>query len=240
MFRSTAILALLLAGVLPSGAYAKSVGVNFVAGKPAKQKLHATDKAGATKVAQIHWNNVVIGHADGNGHWNGGKFDKLFDNSGEAVKGLKITVSTGPGHKAKVWPAKGAPWGFKGPNLTLQRALIWPHPVITVTGIPYAHYKVYVYVSAGGSGGTGSATIAAVKGAKGHVASTNTYFYHFGWTGGHFKAAKATDAKTADKTKSNYVCFKGNFAHGFTMTFNGAVKGSWTGISGIQIVATSK
>jgi hypothetical protein len=228
----------LVVTMLAATASAKSIGINFV-GKNAKmQRLASAAVAGATGVAQSHWNNLVVKNNDANGKYNHGVLKKVMDSGGARVKGLLVKVNTGSDHATKLWSTNGAPWGFKGGNLILQRGILWPRPQITIVGIPYAKYKVYVYLNAEGSGGVGSVAIAA----KGHgkVDPTNTYYYHVVWLGGHFKPATATSLKAGRKQKSNCVVFKGNTARKITIKVNGTLAGGWTGVSGVQIVDSGK
>ncbi len=234
MKRLRYVMAMLVIPVFAAVACAHSIGVNFCNGK-ASESLTAHESAGASAVAQSHWNNFKIKNTDPNGHWNKGSLKKIVDNTGTAVKKMSVKVNTGPAHKLQFWVTGGATWGFMGPNLTLQTGMLWPRPQITVSGIPYAHYDVYVYADAGSGGGTGSVTISAVHGTKGHVAATRTYYYSYAWTNGHFVRAKST---TKSGAKGNYILFKGNTAHAITLNVNGTLGGAWTGVSGFQIVAT--
>ena len=237
MKRFTYLLAILATAMFTGAAGAQSVGIHFCNGKAA-QKLRPHDTAGSSAVAQSHWNNVTVKSTDPNGHWNKGGLKRLVDNKGKTVKGMAVKVNSGPNQKAQLWPADGVGWGFMGPNLTLQKGMVYAHPFITVSGIPYAHYNVYVYADAGANGGDGSATISVAGGANGAVSKNKTYYYHYAWANGHFVRATATSRGDADKTATNYMVFKGNTAKAFTIDFNGTLGGGWTGVSGIQIVAT--
>ncbi len=87
----------------------------------------------------------------------------------------------------QVWPEDAASWGFSGTNLTLQSGELYPQPRITVTGIPYGLYDVYLYAAAGGNGGQGIAAISVANGVSGGVDPTGTYYYNFNWQNGHYQ-----------------------------------------------------
>ena len=225
---------LALSVVVVREARAGSVGVNFVGSKPDSQTLAADAKAGADDAAQSHWNNLTIANTDPNGHGNSGTLSTVTDDAGKTVKGMTVTV-TGT-DKGAAWPVNGASWGFAGDNLTLVSGYVWPTPEIIIKGIPYAHYKVYVYAGAGSNGGQGSATIAVADGAKGKVDATDTYFYNFGWCGGKFVKSEAKTLAAAKGSASNLIIFTGNTASNITVQWKGTLGGSWTGVSAIQIV----
>lgn len=214
---------------------AESIGINFV-GKDAKaQTLEATQSTGAADVAQDHWNNLETTAVDANGHGNSGNLAKVQDNAGKEIKGASAAVTAKP--NTQFWPTDAASWGFGGNDLILQSGSICPRPTITIKGIPYKSYAVYLYATAGDNGGHGSATIAAK--AVGKVDATATRFCKLNWQEGKFVKS---EAKTLDEAKSsegsNYMVFTGNTAHDITIEFNGTLSGGWIGVSGVQIVAT--
>ena len=229
------VLSVLAALSLAGAAHAAgSIGINFVGLDPTNQTLAAADVAGVAEVEQANWNHLTIGKEDGNGHANGGNLGTVVDSSGKAVKGLTVTV--GATESTQVWPVTGASWGFSGANLTLQSGEFSPQAKITVSGVPYPKYNVYVYAAAGDNGGQGSATITAAFGGK--VASPNCYFYNFNWQNGVFAVSTATTLDAAKSSSgSNYILFQGNTAKGFTVDWDGKLGGGWTGVSAIQIVA---
>jgi hypothetical protein len=222
---------------LAASSHAQSIGVNFV-GKDAKaQTLLPTQKAGVPAVAQIHWNHLTVSEDDANGHDNSGSLDKVNDNTGKEVKGLSVTVSATP--ETQAFPSTAASWGFTDTNLILQSGMIWPSPTISVKGIPYKNYAVYVYVAATDNGGQGSATISVANKAAGKVDSTSTYFCNFNWQDGKYVKSEAKTLKEAKDSKgSNYICFTGNTASDITIQFNGTLGGGWLGVAAIQIVQT--
>ena len=215
--------------------HGESIGVNFV-GKNAKaQSLAATQKAGVAAVAQDHWNHLAVSEDDGNGHDNSGTLAKVNDNAGKEVNG--VTVAVAATSDMQVWPSDGASWGFTDANLVLQSGMIWPAPTITVKGIPYKNYAVYVYVAAGDNGGQGSATISVANKAAGTVDPAGTYFVNFNWQEGNHVKSEAKTLKTATDSKgSNYICFTGNTASDINVQFNGTLGGGWLGVAAIQIV----
>jgi hypothetical protein len=216
-----------------------SIGINFI-GNKAKAKDQSMDAdavAGVAAVAQNNWNNTTITNDDPNGHGNSGSLSTLKDNAGKVVKdaAISITPVTGSGD----WPTDGnATWGFAGMDEKLHEGGIWPKTVMTITGIPYAKYAVYVYVTAGTNSSTCSATIAAANGAAGAVDANATYFGLYNWQGGNYVQATAktlADAKAS--TGGNYFVFTGNTVKDVSVTFNGALEG-WISVAAIQIVET--
>jgi hypothetical protein len=216
-----------------------SIGINFIGTKAhAKdQSLDADAVAGVTAVAQSNWNNTTITNDDPNGHGNSGTLSTVKDNAGKVIKdaAIAITPVTGSGQ----WPTDGnSSWGFSGMDEKMHEGGLWPQSKITVTGIPYAKYDVYVYVTAGPNSSTCSAKIAAANGAAGTVDTNATYFCLYNWKGGNYVQATA---KTADEAKAstggNYFLFTGNTVKDVSVSFNGALAG-WISVAGIQIVET--
>ena len=213
-----------------------SIGIHFV-GKEAKTTtLEATQSAGVDEVAQDHWNNVTISNDDPNGHSNSGALAKVNDNAGQEVKGASMTVDAKS--DTQVWPGNGASWGFADGNLILQTGTAGPSPTVTIKGIPYKNYAVYVYAAAGDNGGQGSATIAVANKVEGKVDATAAYFVNYNWQGGKFVKSEAKTLDDAKKTPGNYVVFSGNTASDITVDFKGTLGGGWIGISAVQIVET--
>ncbi|MFI5378761.1 MAG: hypothetical protein ACHRHE_05665, partial [Tepidisphaerales bacterium] len=225
----------LLVLALAATLHAESIGVNFV-GKDAKaQSLAATQSAGVAAVAQDHWNNMTVSEDDANGHDNSGTLAKVNDNAGKEVKGASVAVTATA--ETQAWPSNGASWGFTETNLVLQSGMIWQSPTITVKGIPYKNYAVYVYVAAGDNGGQGSAKISVANKVAGKVDPTDTCFVNFNWQGGnHVKSEAKTLADAKASKGSNYIVFTGNTASDITVEFNGALGGGWLGVAAIQIV----
>jgi hypothetical protein len=225
----------LLVFVFAATLHAESIGVNFV-GKDAKaQTLAATQSAGVAAAAQDHWNNMTVSEDDANGHDNSGTLAKVNDNAGKEIQGATVTVAATADTQA--WPSNGASWGFTEANLVLQSGMIWPGPTITVKGIPYKNYAVYVYVAAGDNGGQGSAKISVANKVAGKVDPADTCFANFNWQGGNYVKSTAKTLKEAKDSKgSNYMCFTGNTASDITVEFNGTLGGGWLGVAAIQIV----
>ncbi|NNM89144.1 MAG: PEP-CTERM sorting domain-containing protein [Phycisphaerae bacterium] len=221
-------------------ASASEIGINFTAansGSSSSYALTPTDTAGVSGVAQSNWNNLSISDGDANGISNAGGLTAgtAIDSTGTMVTGLSVAVAAASG--GKVYPTVGDSWGFSGSNLTMQEGEIYPQPEITVLGVPYSSYDVYVYATAGSNGGTGSATISIANGASGTVDPSNTYWYNYGWEGGSFVQSTATTS-AANTAISNYIVFTGNTTTDFSVAWNGTLSGGWTGISAMQIVAT--
>lgn len=231
----TACVAVLLVSVLGAEAYGAGVAINFVGTKPDNETLVADSEVGVAGVAQKHWNNLTCTASDPNGHGNHGELKSVVNDRGDKVSGMSVTVDATP--TTGFWPADGSAWGFSGDNLMMQLGEIHGRPRITITGIPYAKYDVYLYASAGANGGQGSASIAPAPGAKGQVSTTRTWFYNFNWQSGQFVKSTAATLDEAKKSSgSNYVVFPGNTAKSITVDWNGTLGGGWTGVSAIQIV----
>ena len=126
---------------------------------------------------------------------------------------------------------KGREWGFKRANLVLQTGYIQLGGTLSVTGIPYKKYDVYVYLGADANKGAGSVTISSSTGA---VDGNATYFYKLSWLDGRFVASNAVSLESAEK--SNCVIFRENKAKNFKLEWTGNLEDGWTGVTGIQIV----
>lgn len=198
-----------------------AVGLNFsVAGEPSTE-LQPKQAAGASGVAQRHWNNLP---------GPSGRMAPCVDDQGRKVDGLAAVWSV-PGEDQAWRSKKGRDWGFKGANLTLQSGYIQLGGKLSVAGVPYKKYDVYVYLGADGDQGSGSVTIASPSG---EVAPHGTYFYWKRWLDGRFVASDATSLEAAKP--SNCVVFRGNTASEFHIDWAGNLKDGWTGVSGVQIV----
>ena len=167
----------------------------------------------------MNWNNLP-GAA--------GTLDKVKDHSGSATA-LSATWQA----PAAANSTLGREWGFSAGNLKLQKGLIRDAGSLTVSGVPYDKYAVHVYFNAGDNGGKGSVTIST---ATGGTDANTTYFTKVGWMSGKFVKSPATTKQSAKD--SNCAVFTGNTAKDFTLNWSGKVEGSWTGVSGVQIVAT--
>ena len=225
----------LLVLALAATLHADSIGVNFVGKKAKTQTLEPAQKAGVAAVAQDHWNQMTISEDDGNGHDNSGNLAKVNDNAGKEIKGASVAVAATA--DTQVWPNDGSSWGFTETNLILQSGMLSPSPTITVKGIPYKNYAVYVYVAAGDNGGQGSAKISVANKVTGAVDPAGTYFVNLNWQGGNYVKSEAKTLEAAKASKgSNYICFTGNTASDITVEFNGAAGGGWIGVAAVQIV----
>jgi hypothetical protein len=173
-------------------------------------------------VSQSNWNNLSGA---------GGTAAALKDQSGKIVAGLSAVWSVSEGDKAGR-SGLAREWGFTGVNLKLQKGCIQPEGRITVSAIPYASYDVVVYVNAGDNSGMGSVSISSTTGA---VDPNKTYFFNLGWLGGKFVRSDALTPETAKN--GSCVVFSGNRAKELTVEWNGKVKGGWTGVTGLQIIA---
>ena len=225
---------MVLAATFSSLALADSIGIHIVGLKPDSQTLEPADSAGVSAVAQGHWNNITVSNDDPNGHNNEGKLATLQNAGGKEVKGASVQIDAAP--SCQVFPVNGSPWGFTGANLTLQSGEASPQARVTVKNIPYKHYAVYVYLTAGDNGGQGSATI-STSDPKGKVDPAKTYFYNYNWQNGLYAKSDAKSLKDAkDSSGSNYILFTDNTARDFTVECDGKLGGGWTGLAAVQIV----
>lgn len=231
----TTVLAAALLAVLSGTTQAESVGVNFVGSNAEASTLDASATAGASGVTQAHWNNLVVSSGDANGRTNRGELGQVINAQGQTVEGMTVHVAAEEG--AKLWRTGGSSWGFAGDNLTMQRGRLQFGPAITITDIPFERYHVYVYISAGDSGGIGSASISSAAGMKGEVSKSDTFFVNYRWADGRFVRSTARTQQDAKQgSPSNMIVFEGNTASGCVVRFNGRVEKGWLGVSAIQVV----
>lgn len=202
---------------------AGSIGLNFSVEGNADTELTPDETAGKQDVSQQNWNNL-------SGARNG-KSD-LVDDSGKEIPALSAEWNVSADDQ--LWRSKaGADWGFKGNDLKLQKGFIQLGGTLTVTGIPYAKYDVYVYLNAGPNGGTGKVSISS---GSGKVDQNGTYFYKLDWLRGKFVPSQSTSSDKPDT--ANMVIFSGNTAKEIVLEWNGNLGGGWSGASAVQIVET--
>jgi hypothetical protein len=230
------LLCLLIVLALASSAQAGSFGVNFHPNDGDSSRiLLPTDVAGAPGVAQANWNNMTGG--DGG---NGGMdvtLGTVVDDTGAVLPGVTVNAYGIQGSQTiRGFWTSSSPWGFSGGDNNLHVGMIWPQPQITIANIPYAHYDVYAYVGAGANGGEGSATASVAPGGTGSV-DPNTYYYDFEWLNGNYVQATSTvlTDPTNDLPNSNFLVFRNNTTDQFRMQWD-VHGGSWTGITGFQVV----
>ena len=140
---------------------------------------------------------------------------QLVDDEGDKVPGLAVAWSV-PGEDQAWRSKKGRDWGFKRANLTLQTGYIQLGGKLSVTGVPYEKYDVYVYLGADADQGSGSVTISSPSG---EVDPNGTYFYWKRWLDGRFVVSEATSLEKAEP--SNCVVFKENTAKEFDIEWAG-------------------
>jgi hypothetical protein len=198
-----------------------AVGLNFCVAGDVSTQLPPVAAAGAPGVAQRHWNNLPGPN---------GERKKITDHRGTGVAGMRAAWSV-PGEDQGWRSKKGREWGFKRANLVLQSGYIQLGGTLSVTGVPYTKYDVYVYLGADAQKGSGAVTISSSTGAADRNA---TYFYKLSWLDGRFVATDATSLESAGK--SNCVIFRENTAKDFTVEWTGNLADGWTGVTGAQIV----
>ncbi|MDD5262303.1 MAG: family 16 glycosylhydrolase [Methylacidiphilales bacterium] len=195
-----------------------SIGIQFVGGQTA---LNATDSAGLSTVAQTHWNALA-----------GASFSNvaLTDNSGSATSTKLTGTANGTyrGGGSSASPAGNAKLAsgelFNG----------WPGaPTLTVSGIPYAKYDIYVYAGIDATGRNETVSLTPSGG--------SAQYFSFLTQGGGSAWTVATSTWNGTGTpptlpSANYVNYTGLTAGSFTMAWGAPGNG---GLNGIQIVNTS-
>ncbi|TWU01608.1 glycoside hydrolase family 16 protein [Neorhodopirellula pilleata] len=200
------------------------IGLNFQVKDQATTRLRPKDTAGHESVSQRNWNNLIGPD---------GALATLNDDQGETIPEMSVLWSVPEGDQA--WRSRSArEWGFQHGNLALQSGFIQLGGSLEVTGIPFENYDVFVYVGAGDQGGSGSVTLRSDEADK--VDPAGTYYYDLSWHDGKFKISESTDP--LHLAPGNTVAFRGNSANSVQIQWNGNLKGGWTGVTGIQIVAS--
>ena len=178
---------LLFAGIILSAvnAQAATTGVNYAVGGS-----NVTGSAG--NIGQSNWNNESIAHSSSS---NSGGLGTLVDDTGATVSGMSTS-----------WVANAAygnGLGGSGSDITLlyggletQNTTYTGNNEITITGIPYAEYDLYLYVKGWTAGRTGYAQIQGIGGSE---IGFNTYQ---NFPGSHSRA-------TSTSTQGTYVLWEG-------------------------------
>jgi hypothetical protein len=198
-----------------------AVGFNFSVVGQESTELSPKQAAGASGVAQRNWNNLSGPN---------GRIQQLVDDEGDNVPGLTVAWSV-PGEDQAWRSKKGKDWGFKRANLTLQTGYIQLGGKLSVTGIPYERFDVYVYLGADADQGSGSVTISS---SSGGINANRTCFYWNRWLDGLFVVSEATSLETAEP--SNCVVFEECTTKEFDIEWAGNLRNGWTGVTGVQIV----
>jgi hypothetical protein len=206
-----------------AGIRTKAIGLNFSVAGDASTDLKPDDIAGSPDASQKDWNNLA---------GSSGKAESLKDHAGGNAKGVTAEWNVPDGSNGK--SALGRDWGFTGGNLSLQKGLMQTGGKLSVNGVLYGKYAVYVYFGAGDHGAKGKVTISSASGTG--VDPNGTYFAKIGWSGGKFVKSEATTKEAAKD--SNFVVFSGNTATDFSLNWSGQIDQHWSGVTGIQIVET--
>jgi len=166
------------------GAQAAMIGVNYaVAGS------NVTGTAGA--VPQANWNNENIAHSSSS---KTGGLTSLVDDSGAVVPGMSTSWIANAAYR------NGA--AGSGDDTTLlyggleSQQTSYGTTAITISGIPYAEYDLYVYVKGWSAGRTGEARLEGVASSE---IGFNTYM---DFPGTHSRA-------TSTATQGTYVLWEG-------------------------------
>lgn len=229
----------ILAG-MPSHAHAAMIGINFDGGGATGSELAAADSAGVTAVAQQYWNN-----AGGNS----GSLLNPNDSTEQAVTGLHVSwvssytygsgsvdgfsSSTGDGELFNTY-LSFASSGGTGDS-------------VTVTGIPYSSYNVFVYLTSNttynSNGGVFLKNVATESGGL----NTTEYYFHATSSGSYVQATQTTETLgnpivqngSTQFANANYAEFTGNSEDSFVVHVDSSSYNENEGIAGIQIVDTS-
>lgn len=223
----TVVLAAAILGVSSSLSFAATaIGLNYSVPNKPETELATADVAGADAVAQDNWNNLSGPK---------GEMTAVKNSAGKTVDGLTVTWDATEGRGDQAWRCKvGRDWGFTGDDLKLVIGYHQLGSAMTIKGIPFANYEVWVYAAADDNAGMGKVTISKVS-ADGAIDTAATRFYKIGWLSGKFVRSEATTQQEATKG-SNVVVFTGNSAKEIKITCVGNVQGGWTGMTAVQIV----
>lgn len=201
-----AVVALVFAcGVAEAG----MIGVNY-----AVSNSNVTGMAGA--VPQANWNNESIAHSSSS---QSGGLASLVDDGGDPVAGMSTS-----------WTASAA-YGNGATGSGADTTLLYGGPeaqntgytatAITITGIPYAEYDLYLYVKGWSAGRTGEARLSG-------VASSEIGFNTFQ----NFPSTHSRATSTA--TQGTYVLWEALTAD--TVTVEARRIGNNIIVSGFQVV----
>lgn len=198
---------------------AASIGINMAGtrgGTEAAETLAATSTAGV--VPQQNFNNVgAIGT----------QATTLVDNNGSATTAVVASTTA-----ANLYSTYGA--AQANPDSQLLNGYFdnngTTNSAITITGIPYATYDVYVYGNSDGGGRVGQIIVGA-----------NSFYYKTEGSGVATPGYVLTTATTAAAAPTaDYARFANVTGTSLTVTISqiGVAGGSNNGITGIQIVQT--
>ena len=213
---------------LAQGTYgAVSIGLNF-AGDVGGQ-LASSTSAGVTAVAQSSWNNLPAANSSNL---------PLLDSTGQATS---VTATYNSNYNSGYFA--GNPQGFSAGsgNALLNAQEIYGNPSVTISGIPYSQYDVYVYIDSDQKDRGQAQSLTALAG--GTVNSTTYYQTPVGITGGSSISGTFVQGTNTDSTATNfsnsayplanYVLFQGNSATSIKLDV--ATFGA-SGLAAIQIV----
>lgn len=148
-----------LAGVIIEDRPIESIGFNFIGNAGANGTLADTDIAGANGLKQQHWNNLAT---DWNGN-SGAVPATVYDNAGNVVgmnnnlaNGIRVLYDSNNTFGTNITadtPDKLLMKGYLDDNRPSSS-----QPYVQIENIPYAHYKIVVYIDGDqGSGGVDGA-----------------------------------------------------------------------------------
>ena len=202
----------------------RNIGVNFNSSTAGHVDL-VTSSAGA--VPQGNWNNVS--------NATGSVAGSVLEDSGSTLEGMSISWAGNAAHS--VGGASGTGEGddtaLMHGGFEVQDLGYGVNNEITLTGVPYAEYDLYVYVSGWNAGRTGEAQLKAdggvVSGSQRQFQGLGTLFLDGTHT--HSESTGTTDIGT-------YVMWEDLIATDVVIQAKNLVNGTQPLIVGLQIVKT--
>ncbi len=223
-------------GPNPNGfaiAFAAAVGV---AGGPAVE-FGPLVYAGAPAVAQKNWNRTAAVAGAGT-PVTGGTADIATPNPGQLVNsagapiGATFTFASGGGAYSSVTDAL-TPYGRLYDAFIYGRSAGDPDASVSLSGIPYPNYDVYVYFGSESDGRIG--TLSSTTAGK-------TYSFTTASSGALANTVGSTYARTTDTgtgfPRANYAVFQNQTSATFDVKATVGANQNSLGIYGVQVVAT--
>ncbi|HLX60329.1 MAG TPA: autotransporter-associated beta strand repeat-containing protein [Planctomycetota bacterium] len=198
---------------LASGTIAGCIGINFAAGRTTEIE-NVTGVAGVVPIA--NWNNIQT---------IAGTNVALTDSSGSAIS-TTLTFSGAP-VSYSVYGVAQANQDAQLMNSYLDTNANAGNTTntITITNIPYANYRVYVYVQSDGGGRQGHVTVGAT-----------TYYFNTIGNGAPFaRYVQTTATTTATIPAANYALFDN--LTGSTLTISQVRDTNNCGVNAVEIVS---
>lgn len=191
--------------------------------------------AGAPGVEQKNWNRTIdladnptdaSGEITKIGTPNGGQ---IVDSSGAVIAGAGVTFAAGEGAFASQ-PDVSTPYGRLFNSVLYGRSTGNPDTTVSLTGIPYANYDVYVYFGSDGNDRTG--TLSSVSAGTTYSFTTQVV------TGTPGSFLQTTDTGLG-YPEANYAVFGGQSGASFDVTVTVGDLQNSMGIYGIQVIGAA-